>query len=280
MRNLKFIWLCILVLMLVVSTVWGASEFDKLEPLGTRNVSDLDYYIAEINNEAFDRVLTNYVRGANLEYNSISSITIQPGEIICSNSTGTVRKFRKNTSSINTTWSVATNGLDAGAETGSTTYTVYAIADADAETFTVLISASSTSPTGATSYKKLGTFYNNSSSNIDRDKIHNVANHPVMADSSGKKPIQAIYSYTDASSFTSKTGDLKVAYGSISVAGANTTTISNLPFTSASTYTCVASHTETGDLAKAACDQASASTLVIRNEHPDARVIGWVAIGY
>lgn len=156
----------IMMFLLLALNVYAADEWSKDDPGGSDNISDLDTIIG-INNEAVDRLLANYREGAKLKYNSASSVTITTGEVVCSNSGGTVRRLRKNTSTISTTWSVAANGLDAGAEASSTTYYIYAVADADSENFTVFISTNSSTPTGATYYKRLGSFTNNSSSDIE-----------------------------------------------------------------------------------------------------------------
>jgi hypothetical protein len=141
---------------------FSASEWDKAKPAGTDDRSDIDTII-QVNNEATDRLLSNYRRGASISYSSEAQITVDVGEVVCSNAAGTVRKFRANTTVTTVTWA----DIDTGSEANSTTYYVYAVADADATTATFKISASSTTPTGATYYKRLGSFYNNSSGNIE-----------------------------------------------------------------------------------------------------------------
>ena len=56
--------------------------------------------------------------------------------------------------------------IDTGAENNSTKYYVYGICDADADTFTFVISTDSSTPTGVTYWSRLGTFFNNSASDI------------------------------------------------------------------------------------------------------------------
>lgn len=142
--------------------------------LGTYNASDIDYYTYNNMTEPLDRILSNYRRGLKVAYNSASSLNIEAGEAVVSNTAGTIRLFLKNTSTIATVWTVTTNGLDAGAEAASTTYYVYLVAtNASDETGTILISTNSSTPTGATYYKKLGQFYNDGSSNIDADLVIN-----------------------------------------------------------------------------------------------------------
>lgn len=166
---LRKIWIVLLMSMLLISPVYGASEWAKIQPAGTASPSDIDTLVL-INNEALDRVLTNFREGAEVTYASATTLTVLTGEVVCSNSGGTLRRMRKNTSNVTVTW----GNIDAGAEESSTTYYVWAIADADATTFTILVSKSSSAPTGGTYYAKLGSFYNNSSGDIDND--HTITN--------------------------------------------------------------------------------------------------------
>ena len=92
--------------------------------------------------------------------------------------------MRQNTTATTVTWA----DIDTGAEAASTTYYVYAVADADATTATFMISANSSTPTGATYYKRIGSFYNDSSSNITMGAIYAAAYGTVFANSSGKAP--------------------------------------------------------------------------------------------
>lgn len=169
-----------LLLMLIISlwcvSAYGADEWSKEEPLGTRNVSDIDYYVG-INNEALDRLLTNYRENCAIYYISTSSVGIRAGEVVCSNSDGSIRKFRSNTAVVALTWA----NIDTGSEAASTTYYIYAVADADATTFTGTISTSATAPTGKTYYKLLGSFYNDGSSNIlNDDSLINYDNYYAL----------------------------------------------------------------------------------------------------
>jgi len=157
-----------IIIMLIVLSLsfsvnsFAADEWAKLEPLGTRDAADIDDYIT-VNNEALDRLLSNY-QICNVSYASVATLTVGIGEVVCSNSGGTVRKFRKNTSATTVTWA----NIDVSSEGSSTTYYVHAVADTDATTFTVVISTSATAPTGVTYFKKIGSFYNNSDGNIEQ----------------------------------------------------------------------------------------------------------------
>jgi len=129
----KIVWLFILLFLGL--NVYATDEWDKSDPAGTENVSDIDTLI-QANNEAVDRLLGNYRQGVVLKYKDTASLYVTSGTITCSNAAGSLRKYRQNTS------------------------------DADATTFTVAISANSSTPSGATYYKKIGSFYNNASSDI------------------------------------------------------------------------------------------------------------------
>lgn len=265
-----------LILVFGITPCYSADQWDK-DMFADDSLIPAAPGLMRVNNEAIDRILQHYQMGAGVFYSSATAVTVAPGSVVCSNSGGTVRRLRSNTSSTSVGWA----NIDTGAEAGSTTYYVYAVADTDATTFTVEISTSSSAPVGATYYLKLGSFYNNSSSNIDNYKVYSNAYYPAPTDSSGIPKVTAIYSYaTSTSSYTLVQSSLKVAFGYVSVAGASTTSISNLPFTSAATYSCSGDHRDTGNLAKAACQPASGSSLTVRNEHADARIIQWIAIGY
>lgn len=112
--------------------------------------------------DPLERLLTNARNGALVEYASAATVSVTAGQVTCSNVGGTLLQMRKNTSATTVEWT----DIDTGSEAASTTYYVYANCDADATTFTIKISTSASAPSGVTSYQKLGTFYNNSSSNI------------------------------------------------------------------------------------------------------------------
>jgi hypothetical protein len=161
---------------------------------------------------------------------------VSAGEIVCSNSGATVRKFRQNTSSTNVTFS----DIDTGAEASGTTYYIYAVCDADATTATFKISASSSAPSGVTYYKILGSFYNDASSDIDRNKIYTNAGSAPFTDSSGIPlgQVRGIFDYgSSTSSYTWR--NLGTYYMTQHVV-ADDSTITNLPYTSASSYIIIA----------------------------------------
>ena len=148
---------------------------------GTDNISDADTLISNYIVDPLDRLLTNYRAGCQLAYTSATTVTVQIGEIVCSNSGGTARRMRKNTSTTTVVMTTAgVGGLDTGSEAASTTYHVYAVADADATTFTAVCSTSATTPTGITYFRYLGSFYNNSSRNIDSTKVVSIGSGRVV----------------------------------------------------------------------------------------------------
>ncbi len=166
---------------MISSSAYCASEWDKTKPVST------DYKInypsdAQENNEAIDRLVSQYPKGITLSYSSATTIIASTGGIVCSNSAGTVRYFRNNTA----TTSITFTDIDAGAEVGSTTYYIYANCDADAATATFKVSLSSSAPTGVTYYKRIGSFYNDSSSNVTLLQNDNPAFPEFGTISSGK----------------------------------------------------------------------------------------------
>ena len=150
--------------------------------LGTENPSDIDSASYQDIVAPLDRVLGTHRQGCDLSYTGVSEIAVATGEVVCSNTAASVRKFRQNTSATSVDW----DNIDTGSEDTSTTYYIYAVADADANTFTVMISASSTSPTGATYYRQLGSFYNDSDGDIVEASVY--ANNYVKMDANGRLP--------------------------------------------------------------------------------------------
>lgn len=276
---MKKLFLSFILIIGLCSIVYGSDQWDKTKFADTTLIPDAPG-LMRVNNEALDRILPNYSGRANVSFSSTTTVIVSAGSTVSSNSGGTIRRLRTNTSSTNVTFA----NIDTGAEASSTTYYVYSVADTDTTTFTIEISTSSSAPSGATFYKKLGSFFNDSSSNIDRRKVYTNAYDNAVNDSSGIPKITAIYNYaTSASSFTAKESDLKFAFGQQSVGANSTTTISNLPFTGSATYNCWATFDQnlTNDDGYAGCTPASSSTLTIINQQGGGtRTIQWGAIGY
>ena len=117
---------------------------------------------AQTHSESLKNLLLAYRKGCAVVPDTVAQLTVQAGEIAIPNSSNDV-KWRRNTSSTTVTWA----DIDTGAETSSKRYYVHAVADSSGTTFTVTISLSSTAPTGATYFRLLGSFFNNSGSNIE-----------------------------------------------------------------------------------------------------------------
>lgn len=164
---------CFVLMLGLMFPAYSADQWDKTDPAGTESPADLDSLITT-NNGVLDLLLRGYREGAEIAYSSSTTITVGDGYVALPNSTESTIRWRRNTSDTSVTFS----NLDTGSEEASTTYYVYAVGDADATTFTVVLSKSATSPTGVTYYKKLGSIYNDSSSNIlDDETIVNDNNY-------------------------------------------------------------------------------------------------------
>lgn len=245
----------IMIACLISGSALAADEWLKTRPQSTDQRINWPT-ASQANNAALDRVLGNFREGMRLTYSSASTIVVDAGEIVCSDATSAVRKMRQNTSSTNVTFS----DIDTGAEASGTTYYVFANCDADATTATFKISASSTTPSGVTHYKRLGSFYNDSSSNITRINNDNeletgewesktvAATYQAtndgtivfFGDSSSVRG-QHMYCYVDG--FTPPT-TLRARYGSGSDQGSGTTL--TLPVKAGDYYKCTWSATDAG----------------------------------
>lgn len=139
-----------------MEAVNGNVVYDETEALQTF-VGDIGTGLSQA--DATD--LLNFMRKARqsfrLSYDDADTIEASVGEVMCANVTASQRVPRANTSATSITFS----DLDTGARAQSTTYYVYAIADATATTVTFLISESPTAPTGATRYVLIGKFSTN-----------------------------------------------------------------------------------------------------------------------
>jgi hypothetical protein len=264
-----------LTILLAISGVCYAQQWDVDSPAGTNSVSDIDTYVG-YNNTAVDRLVAGYNTIA-LVYNSASQITASAGEVTVSNSDGSVRLFLRNTSTTTITWA----DIDAGAEAGSTTYYVYAIAAlVTSETATFKVSTSSTAPAGATYYKKIGSFYNNSSSNIDREKIYTIAYGNTVNDSDGAPLFAGIYDYSSSlSSYSYKTSGIKIAFGT-GTQSSGSMTVSNLPFTNTNSYSVSCQRIHNYASQYLSISAKSASSFTCYDNLGASLTVNWVALGY
>lgn len=158
---MKKILIVLLTLGFLTTQVFAADQWSKIAPAANLSPSDLSSTLLT-NNAALDRLLILGRVNCTVLANTSAAINVLAGTIAIPNAAGTVVRWRRNTATTAVTWA----NIDAGAEAASTQYYVYALADTDATTFTVQISASSSAPTGGTYYRKIGYFYNNASSNI------------------------------------------------------------------------------------------------------------------
>jgi hypothetical protein len=170
----KILALC-LVGIFIASNCYGADINDwkrgdaSIPVKGTDSISDADTLISNYIVDPLDKLLTESIHGCTLTYATAATVTIGVGEVTCYNAAKTIKRMRRNTSTVTIT--LPANGasgdsLDTGNAAVSTWYHVYAVADADATTFTGICSASASAPTGYTYFRYLGSFYNNASDNI------------------------------------------------------------------------------------------------------------------
>ena len=163
---------CLLISFGLVFSVYSADVFEEGSGAdvisGSDSPSDIDILLDAALTEPIGRLLQEYRQGAEIEYSSATTITVSAGQIAVQNANGSVVAFLDNTSSTSVTFS----NLDTGDEAASTTYYVYGYSTTPASDtdFDITISTSSTAPFGATQYARLGSFYNNSSSNIEQVK--------------------------------------------------------------------------------------------------------------
>ncbi len=140
---------------------FSADQWDESRPAGSSNAADIDTTL-QTNNEAIDRLLINFKRGLGVNYSTASALSALPGEIAIPNSGGTTIKWRRVTTATSIGWS----DIDTGVEANSTSYNVFVTADTDITGVVFKISTSA-APSGSTYYRKIATFYNNSSGNIE-----------------------------------------------------------------------------------------------------------------
>ena len=112
-------------------------------------------------------LLSDYQKGCQCDYKGIADLYVRSGALAIADASGNIR-IRRNPSDTTVQWAASglCDGLDTGSEAANTQYYIYAVADTATTTFTVKISTSASAPTGATFYRKLGSFYNDGSSNI------------------------------------------------------------------------------------------------------------------
>lgn len=169
---MRKIFILLFVFMLTASQCFGIADWirgDGTDVIkGTDNASDIDYDVTYYMQDPLDRILSDHVYGCALAYGSASTITVGIGEVVCSNGAGTIRRMRKNVAAYTLDMTAAgVGGIDSGsAEKVSTWYDVYAVADADATTFTAIMAEQGNALSDVTYYKYIGSVYNDSGSNL------------------------------------------------------------------------------------------------------------------
>lgn len=160
--------------------------------------------------------------GTKVTYVGAAELSVAAGRIAFE--AGGKYRLRENTSATSVDW----GDIDTGAE-GDATYYVYAVADAEATTFTVQISLNATTPDSGTYYKRLGTFVNDTDITREsvKDDLYNTfstydsgwfavaaaTNYPkthslnttkcivelhYSENSDGSNPMQAVHNWNDA----------------------------------------------------------------------------------
>ncbi len=173
--------------------------------------------------------MSGYRNKCNVTYKDADEVTVSAGSIVFTGDSGKYR-IRVNATATDVGW----GDIDTGSE-ADTTYYVYALADAEATTMTFTISTEgdeAVGPDGATYWKKIGSFVNNT--DIEEASVKDYFPGFSFRDIE-------VYDYTtSASVFTVKDfATIKIAYGSISIGGSSSQAITNLPFTSNATYEAV-----------------------------------------
>jgi len=176
----------------LVSNVWSATGWVKGKPAASDNPGTISTTIGE-NNSALDLMLSNFAN-CKISYTSATTISVSAGGVMVSNAAGTVRLMLANSAATSVTFT----DIDTGAEAASTTYYVYAIGSATTDTvFTIKVSLSATAPDGVTYYKRLGSFYNDASSNIATATITNDNDTSIISSyDSGWFAVSGSSSYT------------------------------------------------------------------------------------
>lgn len=268
-------------LLLISSPAWAVTNWNKALPASGDN---LTAWPAAVGSQwsIVDTLLSNYRRGEKLIFKNSTTLTVGAGELVVSNSGASTRLFLQDSSNTD----ITTANLDSGASfSAGTQYYVYAATSSTtAASSTYYISLSSSAPTGPTYYAQLGSFTTDGSANVISNKVYSTVYGPVNADSSGQPPLQGLYDYgTSASASTYKAGGLIVAIGSQSVGASSNQSITNLPFTSSSTYRCIASNANgnTTQNENLSCVNSTGTTATLYNNWPSgSTTIYWTAIGY
>lgn len=239
-------------------------------PASTENPQAISADVIQ-NNTAIDLMLQNYRDGQiTLTLISTAEIDVGPGGVMLSNSGGSIRLMVANTSLT----VVSSTMIDTGTISASSTYYLYAYASGvTAQTFSIIFSASATSPTGITYYKRLGSFTTDAGKNFIT----------VQSDvSTGAISKILNYGTSQSSSTAVPQTSLLIAYGSTGGIGAGgSLAISNLPFTSSSSYVVLLtqSNNQNGNGGGTIAVISSGSAFTIVNDINQTVTFNWMAIG-
>jgi len=142
-----------------------------------------------------------------LKWTDADTIQASVGEIVCTNSGDTQRVPRKNTSTTNITFA----DIDTGARAADTTYYVFAVADATANTVTFVVSIDVADPTGITRRGLVGKFATNSANDIIESSVVSFVGEVVVQTKhlqDGAAATGTALTPLDNTSFQSDEGDL------------------------------------------------------------------------
>lgn len=268
------------ILIILSGPAWAVTNWDKSIPASGNSKSAWPGQVMA-QWSILDTLISNYRRGEKVIFKNSTTLTVASGELVVSNSGGTLRLFLQDAGNTD----ITTANLDSGSSfSASTQYYVYsATSSTTASSSTYYISLSSSAPTGPTYYAQLGSFITDGSGNIVSAKVYSTSYGPINADVIGQPSVQSIYNYaTSSSSSTVKTAGLLMAYGQTgSIAGSSSLTITNLPFTSSSSYSVT-----TGQYTAFNCaiSGKTATQFTITNTHGDNASgngnCDWMAVGY
>ncbi|MBI4708253.1 MAG: hypothetical protein HY761_10085 [Candidatus Omnitrophica bacterium] len=152
-----------------------------------------------------DMIADNYT-GWRVYKKDDDEIYVSVGAGIISNAAGSVRKLRKSTS----VTTLSASNLDTGSFADDTYYYIYTVADAVGTVPVFIISASASSPTGYTHYRKIGWFYNESAAALDitsaqLGNIKDIGENPNSVSKTGTDDITTTSgSYVDMTDMTIK----------------------------------------------------------------------------
>lgn len=277
----------IAILLLISNPAFAVTQWDKSIPSTGAN---LTAWPAAVTAQwsILDTLVSNYQRGETVIYKNSTTLTVTLGEVVVSNSGGSLRVFLQDSGNTD----ITSANLDSGGSfSNSTNYYVYSTASSSTSaSSTYYISLSSSAPTGPTYYQKIGSFTTDGSGNIVPYQVYKVNYGSSTTDSNGNSmsPLSiADYSSSTSSSTARYGNQIRLAYGGpISVGSGSSQGISGLPFSSSSSYQVVCSMgsapSPTSDESAGiiACVPSSGSAFTMYNTDNLTKLVRWFAIGY